>query len=57
MEQYVDLDVSLKFTSICIVDAAGAVVWRGTVVSTPEVIAAAVCARAPHAVRIGLETG
>jgi transposase len=57
MEQYVGLDVSLEFTSICVIDAVGAVVWRGTVVSTPEVIAAAVCARAPHAVRIGLETG
>ena len=57
MEQYVGLDVSLESTSICVVDAAGAVVWRGTVVSTPEVIAAAIRARAPHVVRIGLETG
>src|ERR687897_3099376 len=57
MEQYVGLDVSLESTSICVVDAAGTVVWRGTVVSTPEVIAAAIRARAAHVVRIGLETG
>ena len=57
MEQYVGLDVSLEFTSICVVDAAGAVVWRGTVVSAPEVIATVIRARAPHVVRIGLETG
>ncbi len=57
MEQYVGLDVSLEFTSICVVDEAGAVVWRGTVASTPEAIGAAIRARAPHVVRIGLETG
>jgi transposase len=57
MEQYVGLDVSLEFTSICVVDAASAVVWRGRVASTREAIAAAIRARAPHVVRIGLETG
>jgi transposase len=57
LEQYVGLDVSLESTSICVVDAAGAVVWRGRVASTPEAIAAAIRARAPHVVRIGLETG
>ena len=51
------MDVSLESTSICVVDPAGAVVWRGTVVSTPEVIATAIRARSPHVVRIGLETG
>jgi transposase len=32
-------------------------VWRGQVDSTPEAIASAVNQHAPHAVRIGLESG
>jgi transposase len=32
-------------------------VWRGQVDSTPEAIASAVKQHAPHAVRIGLESG
>src|SRR5271169_2028111 len=57
MEQFVGLDVSQQLTHICVVDREGGVVWRGTCLSTPEEIAAAVRIRAPHAVRIGLETG
>ena len=57
MEYYVGLDVSLKQTSICVVDQTGAVVREGVVNSDPEVISAYVRSRAPHAVRIGLETG
>ena len=55
--QYVGLDVSLKETSICVIDEAGAIAWRGKVDSTPEAIAMAVEQHAPHAVRIGLESG
>ena len=55
--QYVGLDVSLKETSICIIDDAGKIVWRGRVDSTPEAIATAVKQHAPNAVRIGLESG
>jgi transposase len=55
--QYVGLDVSLKETSICVIDDAGKIVWRGQVDSTPEAIASAVKQHAPHAVRIGLESG
>ena len=55
--QYVGLDVSLKETSICVIDDADKIVWRGQVESTPEGIASAIKQRATHAVRIGLESG
>src|SRR3954449_11208341 len=54
---YVGLDVSLETTSVCVLDEAGAIVWRGKVGSTPEALADAVRARAPEVARIGLETG
>src|SRR6195952_4167163 len=57
MEQFVGLDVSQKLTHVCVVDQKGSVIWRGTCLSTPEDIAATVRAKAPDAVRIGLETG
>ena len=57
MEHYVGLDVSLKLTSICIVDEKGKIVREGTVASDPEAIAAFVKLHAPHVARIGLETG
>jgi len=57
MEYYVGLDVSLKQTSICVVDQSGSVVREGVVDSDPEAIAAFLRAKAPGAVRIGLETG
>src|ERR1700724_369748 len=57
MEYYVGLDVSLKQTSICVVDQAGLVVREGVVDSDPEAISVHVTSKAPNAVRIGLETG
>src|SRR6202040_4260064 len=57
MQYYVGLDVSLKQTSICVVDQAGLVVREGVVDSDPEAISVYVTSRAPNAVRIGLETG
>ena len=57
MKQYVGLDVSLKETSICVVDGDGEIVCEGTVYSEPEAIAEFVKAKAPHVKRIGLETG
>jgi transposase len=57
MEYYVGLDVSLKQTSICVVNETGSVVREGVVESTPEAIAAFVRLHAPGALRIGLETG
>ena len=46
MEHYVGLDVSLKQTSICVVNQAGAIVQEGVVVSDPEAIAAFVRSKA-----------
>jgi hypothetical protein len=57
MVHYVGLDVSLKQTSICVVNQAGLVVREGVVDSDPELIAAFVRSKAPGALRIGLETG
>jgi len=57
MEQYVGMDVSLKDTSICVVDDNGEIVSEGTVISEPRAIAAFIKAKAGKAVRIGLETG
>ena len=57
MEYYVGLDVSLKHTSICVVDQTGSVVREGVVDSDPEAISVYVRSKAPGAVRIGLETG
>src|SRR6266478_809860 len=56
-QQYVGLDVSLEHTSVCVVDDAGATIWRGKCSSTPESIHAIVAKHAPNAVRVGLESG
>jgi transposase len=57
MELYVGMDVSLKETSICVVDGNGEIVSEGAVMSEPETIAKYLKARAVGAKRIGLETG
>ena len=57
MEYYIGLDVSLKQTSICVVNQTGSVVREGVVDSTPEAIAGFVRSKAPGAVRISLKTG
>ncbi len=57
MERYAGLDVSLKETSICVVDGKGEIVSEGTVISAPAAIAEFIKAKADGAKRIGLETG
>ena len=57
MEYYVGLDVSLKQTSICVVNQTGSIVQEGVIDSDPEAIASFVRSRAPGTVRIGIETG
>ena len=56
MERYVGMDVSLKETSMCVVDGGGRIVCEGTVISEPAAIAEFVKAKASRAKRIGLET-
>ena len=57
MEHYVGMDVSLKETSICVVDGDGEIQCEGTVISEPEAIAKYIKTKAVGAKRIGLETG
>ncbi len=57
MKLYVGMDVSLKETSICVVDDSGEIVSEGTVISEPEAIAEFIKTKAVGAKRIGLETG
>lgn len=57
MVHYVGLDVSLKQTSICVVNETGSIIREGVVDSDPDAIAAFVRSKAPEVVRIGLETG
>lgn len=57
MKQYVGLDVSQKETAVCVVDESGKVNFQGKVKSDPGALAQALRKRAPHADRIGFETG
>src|ERR1700737_4947727 len=54
---YCGLAVSLETASICVIDDAGAIIWRGKCRSDPDTITAIVRQHAPGAVRVGLETG
>ncbi len=49
MELYVGMDVSLKETSICVVDGNVEIVSEGVVISEPLAIAAFLKAKAPRA--------
>jgi transposase len=51
------MDVSLKETSICVVDGSGKILCEGTVISEPVAIAEFIEGAAADAVRIGLESG
>jgi transposase len=57
MNAYVGLDISLKRTSICVVDEDGGIRLEGTVASDPDAIANFVRARAPATRRVGMESG
>jgi len=50
------IDVSIKETSVCIVDDTGKIVWEVKVASEPEALLAALKYPAYRFKRIGLET-
>ena len=57
MDQCVALDVSLRKTSVCVLNSLGRVVTEADVPSEPGALISFIRARAPHASRIGLESG
>ena len=57
MDHFAGLDVSVKETSICIVDETGKIVREVKVTSTPEALLAVLKNPAYHFKRIGLEAG
>lgn len=57
MKQYAGLDVSMKETSICVVDENGAVVAEGVARSCPEAVARWLSRKAGAVEKVGLETG
>jgi transposase len=57
VEQYVALDVSLQKIAVCILTASGRVAIEAEVASEPGALIAFIRTKAPHAVRIGLESG
>src|SRR5262245_27608886 len=57
MDHFAGLDVSVKETSVCIVDATGKIVREVRVASEPEALLAVLASPAYHFKRIGLEAG
>src|SRR5512132_3686761 len=57
MDHFAGLDISVKETSICIVDDAGKIVREVKVASEPEALLAVLKNLAYHFKRIGLEAG
>ena len=57
MGMFVGLDVSLKETSVCILDQDGTRMFEGRVASEPAAIARLIRKRAPALARVGLENG
>ncbi len=57
MAIYAGLDVSDKSTHLCLVDEAGALVWRGVCATDPEAIARTLRRQAGALDRVVLETG
>jgi transposase len=57
MEHYVGIDVSLEFSSVCAVDAAGTTVREVKVRSEPEALVAFLAGLGVAVTRVGLEAG
>ena len=57
MPHSVGLDVSQKTTAICVVDAEGRRVWRGTSPTDPVPISQLIARHAGAGAKLGVETG
>ena len=57
MEHYAGIDVSLEYSSLCVVDTCGEIVREGKVVSEPEALIGWFGALGLSVARIGLEAG
>ncbi|WP_426612517.1 IS110 family transposase [Bradyrhizobium sp. McL0616] len=57
MKQYVGLDVSQRETAVCVVNETGQVIFEGKAKSNPGALTDLLGKHAPHAERIGFETG
>ncbi len=57
MDHFAGLDVSVKETSVCIVDDTGRIVREVKVASKPEALLAVLTNAACHVKRIGLKAG
>src|SRR5882724_13301204 len=57
MEHYAGIDVSLEYSSVCVVDATGKIVREGKAASEPEALIAWFGSLGFGLVRIGLEAG
>ena len=57
MGSYVGLDVSLRSTSVHVVDRDGKCLWRGKCATDPSVLVETLRRHAPGIARVGLETG
>ena len=57
MEHFAGIDVSLKDSSVCVVDASGRIVREAKVASEPEALTAWFCGLGVEVARIGLEAG
>src|ERR1700747_3580471 len=57
MAHFVGLDVSVKETSVCVVDDTGKVIWEQKVATEPAAIIALLSSRGATFGRIGIEAG
>ena len=57
MEHYAGIDVSLEFSSVCVVDAQGKIVREVKVASEPEALVAFFASLGFAMKRVGLEAG